>query len=354
MDLNHIFLFLALVSPIAVLARDWNSRQRQRSWRIAAAAVLGITVVALVLIRQEAGYIGAGAWLALLFLPAMGLKRMTELAAHQQYKSARRLATALLWLHPSADLREQIRTLRYLEERQRVGEVSPPLKWGDVKFRGERRSLRKSRAVLILVVINLFVFAVELMLGAGGTNEGIVLLRLGALQPTLVLFGHEYWRLVAALFLHAGVIHLLFNLFALYVLGPPFEKAIGSLRFVICYLGAGLCSTAGVIMLWRFGWIEYAEVVGASGCIMGIVGAWAAFLIRDHRDPFVRRRLANIAFIVVIQIVFDLTTPQISMAAHMCGLVGGFLIGLIVTRTATTAKGSGRPEASWAGRTRAG
>ncbi|HJT81194.1 MAG TPA: hypothetical protein VJ719_08355, partial [Chthoniobacterales bacterium] len=116
------------MSPIAVLARGWKSHDGQRSWRIAAGVVLGITLVALILIRHEAGYIGAGAWLALLFLPAMGLKRMTELAAHQQYKSARRLATVLLWVHPSAELREQIRALRHLEERQQAGDVSPPLK----------------------------------------------------------------------------------------------------------------------------------------------------------------------------------------------------------------------------------
>ena len=353
MDLNHIFLFLALVSPIAVLARAWRSRDGQRSWRIAAAVVLGVTVAALIVIRHEAGYIGAGAWLAFLFLPAMGLKRMTELAAHQRYKSARRLANALFWLHPSAELREQIRTLRYLEERQRVGEVSPPLKWGDVKFRRQRRGLRNSPAVAILVALNVLVFGAELIPGALGVNDKDILFRLGELHATRVLGDHEYWRLFTALFLHGNFVHLLLNLFALYILGPPFERAIGTLRFLVCYLGAGLCSTVGVVSLWHFGWIRYAEVVGASGCIMGMVGAWAAFLIRDHRDPQVRRRLLNILFIVVIQTVFDKFTPEISMAAHMCGLIGGFLIGLIITSTGF-AKAADSRDAPWIRRSRAG
>src|SRR5207253_6276271 len=105
----------------------------------------------------------------------------------------------------------------------------------------------------------------------------------------------------------------------------------GSLRFLICYLGAGLCSTAGVVILWRVGIVGGAEVVGASGCVMGIVGALGAFLVRDHQTSLVRRRLGHIVMIVVIQTVFDLTTPQVSMSAHLCGLAGGFIIGLLVS-----------------------
>ncbi|PYL21292.1 MAG: hypothetical protein DMF44_13445, partial [Verrucomicrobia bacterium] len=60
------------------------------------------------------------------------------------------------------------------------------------------------------------------------------------------------------------------------------------------------------------------------------VGAWAGFLLRHHHTPFAKQRLANIGLIVVIQIAFDLSTPQVSMAAHMCGLVAGFFLGLIL------------------------
>ena len=75
---------------------------------------------------------------------------------------------------------------------------------------------------------------------------------------------------------------------------------------------------------------EFLTVVGASGCVMGIVGAWAAFLIRHHQTPQIRQRLMNIVFIVVVQTIFDWLTPQVSMAAHLCGLIGGFLVGLAV------------------------
>jgi membrane associated rhomboid family serine protease len=351
-ELNHIFLFLALVSPIAVLARSWQADAGQRSWRIAAGVVLAVTGVSWVLIREEAGYIGAGAWFALLFLPAMGLKRMTELALQEDYRSARRLATALHWLHPSADLRDQIRTLRTMELRQQTGDMPRSPFARDQRFRLQPRGVRGAPAVMLLIAINVIAFGVELVFLGQGYNEGLVLLRMGELHPLLVLFGHQYWRLIAALFLHAGPVHLLFNLFALYVLGPPFERTIGSVRFVICYLVAGICSTAGVLLLWRLRLVHDAEVVGASGCIMGIVGAWAASLLRDRRRPDARRRLVNIVMIVVIQTAFDLSTPQVSMSAHLCGLIGGFLIGLIVApRSVADRPAVRRPE--WAERVEA-
>ena len=330
-DLNHICLFLALASPFAVLVRSLRPQTGANAWRIASALVLAVTGVGWVFARAQAGFIGAGAWFVLLFLPAVGLKRMSELTARQNYTSARKLAVALRWLHPSADLLDQIRMLRYMEKRQAAGELPPRPVGETVNSRRFRNRLRSAPVVILLIAVNIIVFVVELLASSCGLTEGDVLLRLGALQPALVLLRHEYWRIIAALFLHAGLVHLLFNLFALYVLGPPFERAVGSIRFLACYLLAGISSSAGVVVLWRLGLILPNEVVGASGCVMGIVGAWAAFLIRDHQTPLVRRRLTNIVMIVLIQTAFDLTTPQVSMSAHLCGLIGGFLVGLVVS-----------------------
>ncbi len=140
----------------------------------------------------------------------------------------------------------------------------------------------------------------------------------------------EYWRFFTALFLHSGFIHLFFNVFALYILGPPLERSIGTMRFVVCYLVSGIASGAGVVGLSLIGLVQPAQLIGASGSIMGIVGAWAGFLMRHRHAPHARQRLANVAMIVAIQIVFDLSTPQVSMAAHLCGLIAGFFLGLIL------------------------
>ena len=327
-DLNHIFLFVAVISPLLVLARAWRPGGTYRGWRLAALVVLGITGVSWILFRQQAGYIGGGAWFALLFLPAIGLRKTSDLAAQGRYKSARRLTMLLQIVHPTAELREQLRFLRAIESResksgQRVFPVSPAS-----ATQHRHRRLPNAPAVLVFIFLNVLVFLIEL--ARGSLTNPDVLHRLGALDPGSILIRHEYWRLFTALFLHYNAIHLLFNLFALYVLGPALERIIGSARFSLCYLISGLGSTSGVIALTLMGLVRPAELVGASGCVMGVVGAWAGFLLRHRHAPRAKERLLNILLIVAIQIAFDISTPQVSMAAHLCGLVTGFVVGLLV------------------------
>ena len=191
-----------------------------------------------------------------------------------------------------------------------------------------RSQLRRTPAVFILILVNILVFLFEIRVG--NWDDPDVLHRIGALEPNSVVAEGEYWRLFTALFLHAGFLHLGFNLFALYVLGPPLESAIGMGRFIACYVISGLGSSAGVVALNEAGLIRTPEVIGASGCMMGLVGAWAGILLRHHHAPFAKQRLANIGMIVAIQMAFDFSTPEVSMSAHMSGLVTGFFLGLIL------------------------
>jgi membrane associated rhomboid family serine protease len=326
-DLNHIFLFLAVISPLLVLARAWRPSAPYHGWRIAALLVLAITGVAWLFWRGAAGYIGVCVWFLLLFLPAIGLRKMTELATQGNYESARKLGAALQFLHPSPELRDEIRLFRRSESQANHRTEADPV---PIEYKTPRRAgrsqLRNAPAVLILILLNAVVFLFEI--SVGDSNDPEVLHRIGALESYSVVVQHEYWRFFTALFLHGGLLHLGFNVFALYVLGPPLERSIGPARFVACYLLSGLASGAGVIGLTLIGLVRPAQLVGASGCIMGIVGALAGFLMRHRHAPHAKQRLANIVTIVAIQIAFDLSTPQVSMSAHLCGLVAGFLLGL--------------------------
>ena len=190
------------------------------------------------------------------------------------------------------------------------------------------RTGRATPVVITLIVLNVAMFLLEIV--AGGSTNPFVLHRLGQLETWNFFAAHQYWRLLTSLFLHYGPVHLLFNIYALYILGPALERSIGALRFIACYLISGNRSGLGVVLLHTIGLTPAEEVVGASGCIMGVVGAWAGFLLRYRHAPLARRRLQNIVFIVVIQTVFDLSTPQVSMAAHMCGLIAGLVLGLIL------------------------
>jgi len=323
-DLNHILLFLAVATPLLVLARAWRPGGIFRGWRIAAIIVLAITGLTWLFFRKYAGYVGGGAWFALLFLPMMGLRRASQLAAEGRYESAARLTRVLRILHPTSQLDEQLEVFRTLQARNlpelEVQSESLP----ESIF----RRLRGAPAVLLLILLNISVYFIELHREA--LNNPVALHRLGALDFMAVINKGEFWRLFAALFLHFNPVHLIFNLLALYVIGPPLENIIGFIRFTGCYLIAGIGSTVGVVLLTLAKVIHPAVLVGASGCIMGIVGVWAGFLVRHRHTWQAKQRLLNILMIIVVQVIFDVLTPQVSTSAHLCGLITGFALGLAV------------------------
>jgi len=262
LNLNHIFLFLAIVSPLLVLARAWRPSAPYRGWRLAAVVVLAVATVAWFLWPDVSGYVGGAAWFLLLFLPTITLRKITQLAAQGDYDTAGKLGAAIQILHPTAELREQVRLFRNLKSDaahpHAFNSVPPDY---DVATSTRRSLLRSAPAVLVLILVNVLVFLFEIF--AGGWNDPEVLHRIGAVEPDAVVAQGEYWRLFTALFLHGGFLHLAFNLFALYVFGPPLEGSIGTIRFLACYLISGLASSAGVVVLNEIGLVHVFQVIGA-------------------------------------------------------------------------------------------
>jgi rhomboid protease GluP len=208
---------------------------------------------------------------------------------------------------------------------------------GETRLAAPSRGGGGAPAVWALILLNVAMFGVEMVMG-GATNTR-TLHFLGALEPEAVIYGHEYWRLLTALFLHYGPLHILFNLYALYLLGPELERLIGSFKFVISYLISGLGSSAGVVLLHALRWTNADQLVGASGCVMGVIGVSAGLLLRHRQTPLAGRRLRNIILIVALQTAFDLSSPQVSLSAHLSGFLTGVLIGMILAakrRPATT------------------
>ncbi|MEP7126871.1 MAG: rhomboid family intramembrane serine protease [Byssovorax sp.] len=197
-------------------------------------------------------------------------------------------------------------------------------------------------ATLALMVPNLAMFVVELLAGCsleGRDADEPILTRLGAVQPDLVLAG-QWWRLVAATLLHFGWLHVTMNLGGLYVLGPYVERALGRVRFVVTYLLAGIGMMLIAVLVARFRASGAELLVGASGGIMGLVGATVAVLLRGGRvegSPVAKRRLRAMALIVVAQSGFDLVTPQVSFMSHLGGVIIGFLVAAMMKHTVTPA-----------------
>ena len=141
--------------------------------------------------------------------------------------------------------------------------------------------------------------------------------RLLTLWPPAVAEG-ELYRLVTSAFVHYGVIHLLFNMWALYVVGPPLEKWLGRLRFGALY---ALSALGGSVLVYLFSALN-AHTAGASAAVFGLFGATFVVAKRLHLD--VRWVVALIAF----NLVFTLTVPGISWQGHVGGLVTGTLVAL--------------------------
>jgi rhomboid protease GluP len=161
---------------------------------------------------------------------------------------------------------------------------------------------------------------------AGGSTNQEVLLAFGAKYGPAIL-GGEYWRLLTSSFLHIGVMHLAFNAYALYALGPQVERFFGRARFLLLYLLTGVLSSATSYL------ISSTLAAGASGSIFGLVGALSAFFIHERKVLGApgRRRLNNLISVVVVNLVIGFTVPNIDNAAHVGGLIAGLAIGWVLS-----------------------
>lgn len=182
---------------------------------------------------------------------------------------------------------------------------------------------RRPRVTLLLIGLNLAAFA--LLAAQPAIDEGD-LVRAGALFRPAVLAG-EAWRLITATFLHAGWLHVAINMYGLYLLGRFVEQVFGPLRYLVVYVAGGL---AGALASTFIG--VGALSVGASGAIMGLLGALIVTLIlRRGTWPETWRRalLLNLLFLGALQIFIGFQVPVIDNAAHVGGLLGGAAATLV-------------------------
>jgi membrane associated rhomboid family serine protease len=180
-----------------------------------------------------------------------------------------------------------------------------------------------------LIAINLAIYLITAVQGAGLSNPG------GALLSRFILVGsnvhgrffvpygdlahdHQWYRLVTAMFLHASILHIAFNMYALWVIGRPVEQYLGTARYVGLYFVSGLAGSAGALLQSPF-----TPVLGASGAIFGILGA---MMILEWQ---VTGSLAGqAAALVAINLGLSFVIPGISWGGHVGGLIGGILIML--------------------------
>ncbi|WP_332641610.1 rhomboid family intramembrane serine protease [Aeromicrobium sp.] len=167
--------------------------------------------------------------------------------------------------------------------------------------------------VVSFVLIGLNVIAYIAQLATEGQPDSVF--QRGAMQGYTVADG-DYWRLLTAAFLHGSLLHIAFNMYALYLFGPFVEKALGTVRFIAAYLTTAIASSVFVY------WLEnpLTPTIGASGAVFGLFGMALLLLLRAKQD------VTTLLVLLAINAVISLQ-GNISWQGHLGGFVAGCVLG---------------------------
>ncbi len=179
-----------------------------------------------------------------------------------------------------------------------------------------------------LLVINLAVYLVDGILGGGFSmmGGGGPLLEAGFVAAPEVAAG-EWWRILTSAFLHYGIAHIGFNMYALWLFGPVMEELYGRVEYLAIYL---LCAVGGSVLTILAA--PDSAAVGASGAIFGLLGlalavSWRRHLVLSRRTRAVLQQAGGL---IMINLVLTFTLPQISWTGHIGGLLVGVALGLLL------------------------
>jgi rhomboid protease GluP len=190
----------------------------------------------------------------------------------------------------------------------------------------KEKFLENKVITFILIGVNIIIFLITALLSRNifNINQNI-LIGFGAKSNMLIEQG-QAWRLLTCAFLHSGLIHIGFNMYSLYIIGPQIEQVFGKSKYLIIYIIS--CITSSLLSYLMS---PYSISVGASGGIFGLMGALLAFAISE-RHKIQKKYLSSLIQIIVINLFIGLSIKNIDNFGHIGGLVGGFLIGHISYR----------------------
>ncbi len=181
-----------------------------------------------------------------------------------------------------------------------------------------------------IIVINILVYIISAMLSKDIANMDMqVLADMGAMFGPYVVLKGEWWRLFSAMFLHAGMTHILMNMFSLYLIGRGVEVYFEKKAYISIYLFSGLLG--GLASLYMH---PESLGVGASGAIFGVFGALAGFflahkgLIASQSKAFMK----DFAIVLGINLVLGFSIQSIDVSAHIGGLIVGIIGGFIISK----------------------
>jgi rhomboid protease GluP len=187
-----------------------------------------------------------------------------------------------------------------------------------------------------LIAANVLVFVAMVASGVSFTEPTpLDALHWGADFGPLTIGAGQWWRVLTACFVHFGIIHIAFNMYVLYQIGPFVQVTFGRARYLAIYFIAGL--SGSLLSLY----IHPNSVgAGASGAIFGLYGAVFGFLLRERHalNPAAVKSIGRSAGIfIVYNLIFGAMNRTTDVSAHLGGLVAGFLAGIALVRARNAA-----------------
>lgn len=191
-----------------------------------------------------------------------------------------------------------------------------------------QKYFKKASVTHVLIGINIIYFLIVELFG-GSTLDTNVLIRWGGAYVPYIEEG-QYWRLFTAMFLHAGIRHLLNNMILLYVLGIALEPQLGRIKYTILYL---VCGLIGNIVSYEYYLSQGNDTVsiGASGAIYAVMGALIWVVIRN-KGRVAGYSIQQMLLLLAFSLYFGFTSAGVANSAHLAGLVSGFLMAILLYR----------------------
>lgn len=199
--------------------------------------------------------------------------------------------------------------------------ITDDINKSNVKKNAKLDKLFSKKTPYITYIIMGICFIMFLITGMG--NDTGVLIEYGANLDVLVKNG-EYYRLLTSMFLHSGLLHLFFNMYALYIIGPQVESFFGKTKYLIIYLLSGI---SGSLLSVAFN--VNTVSVGASGAIFGLFGAllYFGYNYRGYLGNVIKSQILPV---VIINLIFGFISTGVDVAGHIGGLIGGIMVSSVL------------------------
>lgn len=169
-----------------------------------------------------------------------------------------------------------------------------------------------------IIAILVFVYAFGVV-----TNSTDAIINYGAMYRPFVEYG-QWWRFVTPIFIHLSFLHILMNIISLYYVGIQLEKIFGHIRFLVIFMLSGIF---GNIASFAF---SNGASVGASTAIFGLFGVFLMLGETFNDNMYVRRMSQSFLLLIILNIGFDLMSPDVDIFGHAGGLIAGFLLPYVV------------------------